>query len=163
MTTEEKAAAFDRLCEMLLVPPGFPAVAAYAEVEKLVDERSEARHARAELELELVSVEKEVQRCHFMLGYIYEDLRFLEGSLSMEQILLCPIDLCKYRKYADWEEEGRFEHYLSPEGKAEAKAQRHARGEQLLEWTKAQGKDARMLVFALQDNQAEYEAQGDDQ
>lgn len=54
MKPEEKAAAFDRLCEMLLVPPGFPAVAAYAEVEKLVDERNDARSARAELELELL-------------------------------------------------------------------------------------------------------------
>jgi len=134
MTPEEKAAAYDRLCEMLLVPPGFPAAAAYAAVEQLVDERNDARDARASLELDLASVTAEVERSHCMLGMIYDDLILLECTLSMEQVLLCPVDRCKYWKRPEWEEKGV--HYASPEGKAAAKQARRVRAEQLLEWAR---------------------------
>jgi uncharacterized coiled-coil protein SlyX len=73
---------------------------------------------------------KEVERCHDALDQIYDHLVILESSLPMvEQVLLCPVDLCKWRKHPEWEE--RYEHGQTEEGKEQRKTQLQARIDRL--------------------------------
>lgn len=145
MTETEKAAAYDRLCEMLLVPVGFSATAAHAALEQLVAERNTARVEAESLAQDLVEFEREIDHSHNMLGMVYDQLCVLEHSLEcVEQVNLCPTNWCKYWKQPEWDEKRAW--YGSAEGKEAVKQTRRARADQLLEWMeKTHPKDPRRL------------------
>lgn len=75
---------------------------------------------------------KEVERCHTALARIYEQLVALEPTLSLEQVLLCPVDECKYWKHPEWEE--RYEYLQTSEGRQAADTSLAARKERLKAW-----------------------------
>lgn len=92
---------------------------------------------------------QEVERCHAVLGMIYDDLCALETTLaSTEQVLLCPVDLCKFWKHPEWEEKSR---YLTEEGRTQADAVHLARVRRLYAWFCTTGKDGRALKALLDD------------
>jgi len=148
MTDDEKAAAYDRLCEMLFVPPSMPATAAYAEIEKLVDERNTARDALASTEQDLLRAECEVNHSHNMLGLVYNDLIVLETTLeSVEQHLFLPINLCKYWKFPEWQK--KRERYGSPEGRRNVTLTRLAAAGRLLDWMVESGRRTEPLLALI--------------
>lgn len=73
----------------------------------------------------------EVERCHAALDSIYEQLMYLEPTLTVDQIRLLPIDECKWRKDPEWE--NRYAHRQSATGAASYLSSLRARIKQLRE------------------------------
>ena len=74
--------------------------------------------------------EIEVERCHRALTRIYKYLRVLEPTLTLEQVMLCPIDATKW-KNPEWED--RDAYLLTEEGKLAEDLQFGARTARLRE------------------------------
>jgi hypothetical protein len=70
-----------------------------------------------------------VERCHAALDSIYETLVYLEPTLTLEQILLLPIDRCKWWKSPEWE--NRYAYRQSDVGRAAHHSSLCARVERL--------------------------------
>lgn len=222
MTLEEKAAAFDTLAHMLLVPADLVSRdATMIALNQLIDERAEARCDREEFAMDIAryakarfmrcvslgqyegsltigrlyrcigeesgmlrildnsaddgepgsldgylmekelfveepatvaleDAQREIERCHAVLGVIYDDLCALETTLKHEQLLLCPVDLCKHWKHPEWEMKSRF---ATEEGRAEARSVHRARARLLQEWVEKSGGDPRHLKTWLGDEE----------
>jgi len=77
----------------------------------------------------LAKVEEEVLRAHAALDRVHRYLVELGPTLTYEQVLLCPIDTCKWRKHPEWEE--RYEYLQTPEGRKAEETQFKARSKGL--------------------------------
>lgn len=96
----------------------------------MTDTEVEAWKARLE------EAEAEIRRSHAALDRIHRYLLELGPTLTtLEQVLLCPIDNCKWRKHPEWEE--RYEYLQTSEGKVAEEIQFRTRVERLKESTKS--------------------------
>ena len=152
-TLEEKAAAFDLLADALLVPAELAtAKATLAALEQLVVERNDARNDLEEVYMEMAAETRareqlpEAEPFRKALGMIYNSLVLLGPSLSAPQLLLCPMDWCKYWKHPEWEQRWVLS---TPEDKERTIASLRARTEQLIEWMNANGRDSTHVAEQL--------------